>query len=306
MIIRKKRLRSVDPALKRLIPNTEFRIVVSLAQITDAQLKKCGAPAQMLPGDTFLPSGIGPVSRFNANGKFEAMTDKPKESRYITTIEWTWTEWHGRDEVERSSMRDIYKDCYPRKEIPAPAYELTYMESDKERLLISGVLTKKPTNAELNLHVINLFLELFGECEIRHADLKALLPPHVRRVNWAILPPGAHPWSRVEGHVKRALHDIDARYRNPVIFRQAKLAGHAPDEVYCGVGGFSDYLAYVFKKQKITVLESLELGNATYVFGLDWMKLSQMSKAEIISGKHHIDRIIHVRTWEKKLGDHFK
>lgn len=306
MFIRKKRLKSIDQALKLLIPNTEFRIVTSMGGLSDAQLKAAGVPDPISAGDTFLPSAVGPVSRFNAHGKYEVMKDKPKESRYITTIEWTWTQWRGRHTEERSSFRDIFKDCYPRKEIPAPACELTYVLANGERLLISAVLTKRAADAELNLHVINLFLELFGECEIRHANLQSLMPPNTKRVNWTILPPGAHPWSKVEEHVKQALSDLDARYRNPVIFRQTRLAGHQPDEVYCGLGGFSDYLAYVFKRKKIAVLESLELDNATYVFGLDWMKLSQMSKAEIIRDQLYVDRIIHVRTWEKKLGDHFK
>lgn len=306
MIIKKKRVRSADTALKRLLPNTEFRVVVAVKNVTQAQLRGAGMADDPHSGDTFLPSAIGPVSDFNANGKYEILKDKPKERRYITTIEWSWTEWHGRYSEERSDFRDIYKDCYPRKEIPAPGCELTYVVVNGERLLISELLTKRPASSDHNLHVINLFLELFGECEIRHADLKALVPPNTKRVNWTILPPGRHPWSKVEEHVKTALSEVDARYRNPVIFRQTRIAAHQPDEVYLGLGGFSQYLAYVFKKKGITILESLEMDNATYIFGLDWMKLSQLTKAEIIQGKMQTDRIIHTRTWEVNLGKHLK
>jgi hypothetical protein len=168
------------------------------------------------------------------------------------------------------------------------------------------VLTKDAASAEHNLHVINLFLELFGECEIRGKDLASLIPPTTRRINWQILPPGKHPWSKVADHVRKELHERHDRSKNPVLFRQSKIASHQPDEVYVGTGGFQAYMAYVFKKGKIAILESLETDNATYVFGKDWKALSQLTKAEILSEDLQLQRIIHSTGWIEKIDALFK
>jgi hypothetical protein len=49
------------------------------------------------------------------------------------------------------------------------------------------------------------------------------------------------------------------------------------------------------------VVESAHYGNATYIFGEDWARLSQMTKAEIIEGGLHRERIIHREGWEGEM-----
>ena len=50
-------------------------------------------------------------------------------------------------------------------------------------------------------------------------------------------------------------------------------------------------------------MESLYLGNATYVFGDDWLNISMLTKNDIIQGKLSLARIIHDRGWEKKISE---
>lgn len=54
--------------------------------------------------------------------------------------------------------------------------------------------------------------------------------------------------------------------------------------------------------RNLFVLESIFLDNATYVFGSDRETISQLSKAEIISGGFQKDRIAHDRRWKYKAG----
>ena len=56
----------------------------------------------------------------------------------------------------------------------------------------------------------------------------------------------------------------------------------------------------------IYVLESLIYGNATYILGENWENLSQLSKAEILNGNHHLERFVHGENWEDNLKEFIK
>jgi hypothetical protein len=60
-------------------------------------------------------------------------------------------------------------------------------------------------------------------------------------------------------------------------------------------------VVFGFPEENIYVVESAFYGNATYVFRQDWEQLSQLTKAEIITGSLHTDRIIHTQGWEHRL-----
>jgi len=66
-------------------------------------------------------------------------------------------------------------------------------------------------------------------------------------------------------------------------------------------GGFDDYLAYLFRARKIVILESVRRDNAIYVFGRDWKKVSQLTKAEVLSNRFHVARIVHTKGWKTQL-----
>jgi hypothetical protein len=257
-----------------------------------------------MPGETVLPAPIGPVSRFNAEGKWEVHKNQPKVSRYIRTVHWRWRQWAGRHQYEEhEDFRDIHRNCYPRSLIPPPAVELTYVDCGGRRLVISPVYRNRPKEHEGIGHGINLFLELFGTCELVRTDLELFSELQIRRVNWRMLPPGEHPWERLYEHLNGMLGRQSQNTRSVILDRQETMKGYGPDAIYVGLGGFSDYLAYVFKSRGLVVLESVRRDNAIYVFGRDWERFARLTKAEVLSSGHHKARIIHAQGWKDRLAE---
>lgn len=301
---RQKQIRSVQKALAPLIPETRFRVVVAVAGVPARRICAAGFSAKPQPGDTILPTPVGSISKYNANGRYVVRKDLPKEYRYVMTIEWTWQQWNGpHSTVEQTEDRAIYKYCYQREFLEPPSSELLIADHNGQLLIISEELRKTLSETDRVRHVLNLFLELFGEYEIRHAGLQSIVPPNIHKVNWKLLPPGQYPWSRVRQHVTQVLENATPRYANPIYRRLEKIASFNPEEVYVGQGGFRSYVAYIFRSKTLAVLESVMLDNATYVFGQDWHEVSQMTKAEIIRGDLHLDRIIHAKNWAFRIDE---
>lgn len=302
MLLRQTRVRSVQRALASLIPHARFRIVVSVAELSPQAISNAGFSEDQFTGDTILPTAVGTVSNYNANGRYVARKDLPKENRYVNTVEWTWEEWDGPySTTTRTEDKPIYKECYQRDFHPPPAAELTILDNDGQLLIVSEELTKCAGQDTRILHILNLFLELFGECEVRHDNLQSITPANIRKVNWTLLPPGRYPWTRIQQHVTQLLEDRAPRYVNPIHRRLEKIASFKPDEVYVGHGGFRSYVAYVFPEKGLAVLESVMLDNATYVFDQNWQQISRMTKAEILQGDLHLDRIIHTANWTNRI-----
>ena len=148
-----------------------------------------------------------------------------------------------------------------------------------------------------------MMLELFGSCNIVRENLELLSPPVVRRVNWVMLPPGEHPWSRIEEHIKGVFAGKSPSIAKVALERQKTISSFKPSAIYKGIAGFSDYLAYRFSERKMVVLESIHYGNALYVFGDDWEALSRLTKAEIIRQELAAYRIVHSQGWPTRLSE---
>jgi hypothetical protein len=91
-------------------------------------------------GETILPpASRGPVSKYNAEGKYEVHKDQPMETAY-RMVEWHWREWHGPyDRVERSKLVDVPYQRYPRTFIPPPSVELSISTAaDGQRIITAG------------------------------------------------------------------------------------------------------------------------------------------------------------------------
>lgn len=303
MHIEQTRVMSGDRILQAIPKGESFRVVVRVNDVSKSDLERAGFHPEFEDGDSFLPSAIGPRTKFNAHGHFNLRRDLPKESRYITTIEWTYEEWNGRGpKTTVTEFKDIYRDCYQREVEVPPAEELVVVSTRDDRFLISREFDSNHDSSEQVGHIVNIFLELFGHCDVRMADLAQLLtPPKIRRVNWTMLPPGKYPWQAIEQHLAEVLKGRAPRTLNPILARQKKLEEKGPGEIYMGNGGFQGYLAYVFPTKRLAVLESFKMGNATYVFGMNWSTASQLSKAEVIAGNLHRDRIIHSEGWAAKV-----
>lgn len=258
-------------------------------------LKRIGFPEIDFTGIKIVPGIVGPVSRFNAHGRDIPLTNLPMETYYRDAY---IKDWHG-----NYHYVDIPGERYQREHINAPDQEISLISIGDKNFAISDLLPNTQEGKELIKHVVNLFLELFGVCEILDKNrCPAVAAAKLRRANWQILPEGEIVWERVK--------QIVEKIQNPNVlvgqlqrFRFKTIIQYEPDLVYYGNGGFHGYLVFVFKRKKLALMENLIYGNATYVFGEDWKVLSKLSKAEIIKHDLQEKRLVHRRNWPRQIKD---
>ena len=276
-------------------------MAVRLSVEREQLLAKVGFPKSPKNGDTVLPNPVGKVSSFNALGAWKRRDDLPKEKRITGQRVWRWTEWHGRDRVERERIVDIEQWCYP-KEFKHPiGIELTFVDTSHGKLVVSPILTKSNDKSAINLHAINLFLELFGECLVVGKDYQDVSSLKIKRLAWELLPSGEQPFPKLKEFLERKWRNTDGDRAKVILDRQQTILGFAPDEIYEGIGGFSNYLAFVFASKDLVILESVAIDNAIYVFGDDWRELSKLSKAQILTNNLQVERIVHQTGWKAAL-----
>ncbi|MEL7006660.1 MAG: hypothetical protein AAFN93_28635, partial [Bacteroidota bacterium] len=300
-MIKKKYIRKIDSYISAIDEETNFHIALLDVTKFEPRLKRIGF-GELQSGIQILPGIVGKVSSYNAEGKYRKRKDLPKETVYYPR-EWTWQEFHGRDNrVERTKIVDVPYKRYRREVIPPPAEELRLVEKDGQLYLTSRVLTMGKTSPEEIKHIINLFLELFGECEILTQELSLPFNFEVRRLNWEILPPGEHPWKKVRSEVTQVIKRKEEAQQIVIRSRLDIFEGFNPEFVAVGRGGFRGYLIFAFPEKNLFVLENMKYGNATYAFEGNWKELSQLTKSEIIAGELHEARIIHrIKTWKREI-----
>ena len=263
--------------------------------VTDYLLKKLEFKEKPENLTSFLPKVCGPISRYNAEGGYVIHKDLPKESRIINTVEWHWTDWHGKS---YSRLVDIEKECYPRDELLPPAIELIVNNNSLE---IPGISVE---NSPILKHCINLCLELAGSCEILKEDGSNILS-NVKKVNWEILPPGQYPFSKVREFIQK-MNKIQEKKKTPFeVYRFDYLRSKKPIEIWRGLGGFCGYFVYIFPRNLI-IIDSMKYGNATYVVNQNWKEISQKTKKEILDNHLHKKRIIHTKMWKNEVSKLFE
>lgn len=273
-----------------------FRITHALPS-TPSELLALGFDAHPAEGDSLIPIPVGQFSAFNANGREIVRRDLAKISQY--RMVWsTWNDWHGNP---HSGTKIRSQQVYKKELVPPPEEYLTVMRGEAGLVLASRVLDRTVDDDTKLIHVINLFLELFGDLQITSVDLKANNSLVVKRLNWRILPPGEYPFERAKRELNQFLSQVDESVRPVVESRIRSITQYKPDFVAVGVGGFREYVVFGFQSKNIYVLESPTLGNATYVFQNNWTEVSALSKKEILEGALHVARLVHNRRWTASL-----
>jgi len=299
-VITQKRVINVGSILTEDMNGQELTIAVKLSDIEKDLLSNAGFEDKIEVGQSVLPSIIGPISRFNAKGKDEPIRTEPKEIRY-RDMEFTRHEWHGRERVEVTGVVWIPYKRYPRNSINPPGINFTVgVSPDGTELVIGEKLICSPRNYENLKHQINLFLEYFGHCLILENDENPVLSKVVR-LNWHILPPGEYPWDVVNEHLRSRLSKQPPKSLAAALNRFEKVNSLKPNFLGFGRGGYKGYVVFGFQEKKLYVLESQNSNNAIYVFREDWEELSQLTKAEILSGDLHHGRVIHKENWFNEL-----
>lgn len=301
MHIQKKRIKNLANHLTNVPPLGTFKVIHTLGDDYTRTLERLGFDTNVNSGEIIVPTIRGPISRYNADGKWFTNKDLPKEERYIRTVMWRWTEHHGDTTVEREEERDIYRLCYPRTLLSPPSIDLQYVEVDNERLIVSPEMSNSQGMEDINKHVINLMLELLGSVEIVSSSFQRISPPVSRNANWKFLPSGSHPWETLETAIISRTRSMSEDNVSIILDRQHNIINHSPSEIWTGQGGFNDYVAYVFPEKGKVVMESIQRGNAIYIFSTDWQTVSRLTKAEIINNNMHLARIVHSKGWQGRL-----
>jgi len=204
--------------------------------------------------------------------------------------------------VEQSKLVDVPYKRYPRTFIVPPSIEITtYLMNNKEQVIISPIFELNEGNKEEIIHTINLFLEIFGECQFFAENLEEIIKLPIKRLNWRILPPGQMPWIKFKEEVKSLVNSAPKGKQAVIRYRLEKINKYKPDFAAIGEGGFRGYIILGFNQRNIYTLESLYYGNATYIFGEKWEELSKKTKAEILNQNLQADRIIHRKGWDNRI-----
>ena len=294
MRISQKRIRLPENYLTGIANNENFYVGLSGIQDFSDKLIRIGFSTDISVGEQVLPTIIRSVTRFNANGGNKIRRDLPKETVYR---EAEIKDWHGNYHTV-----DIPYQRYPREPIAAPNIELLIRYgADNTPILISPILTNNKRSLSLIKHVINLFLEIFGECEILKSDLLPAFNVHVTRLNWDILPPGNYPWEILAPRIAEVVESVTKRKQNLIQNRIKKISDNNINFVAVGKAGFRGYIIFGFENKNFFVLESVYTGNATYVLGQNWKEISQLTKEQILKNNLHEQRIVHSKSWEIEI-----
>ena len=280
MKINKKKIKNIDKILS-IIDTDKFYIISE----TD-EIKKLGFEKLEI-GETIVPSGVGPISKFNKEGKEEIIIPKTKEE-VIHNVPYNITDWHG------NSHSGICSKKYKRlkRKFIFPFYEkISIKNMIQEKYIISTRLISKKDSKNIIKHLINLMLELFGKIEIIDENNNPIIA--TKRVPWKILPPGDMPWevyykmihNKVENYNKKEIISVKDRYEF--------IKNLNPTNIICGEDGFLGYFIAEIK-ENFYICDSIFLGNAIYILENNWRDISKLTKKEIIDNKLAAKRIIHI------------
>lgn len=288
MVIMKRRIINIERYFANLSEDKEFYVSVN----ADEKNKDLLGVEAGIDEICIVPQPIGPVTRFNLYGKEFVHTEKKKELREIER-DFHIVDWHGTDHYGTCFQSRI---CYPKEYIYPPLTKI-YLEKG----IIRSALLRRNELESLK-HTINLFLEIFGYCEITDKDEKPIgQNNNIMEVSWRILPPGKYPWVRAKEYLQEYFENAPNKNKNVLINYHKALAKHSPEFLAIGKNSFNGYVVYGYTSKDLFVFESNQLGNATYVFKGEWEKASKLTKYEIIKGNMCYKRIIHSRSWEETV-----
>jgi hypothetical protein len=301
MIIKQTRIRNLDRHLAGISPGDTLVFALRDLPLHHPRIEQAGFHIPLTSGDAVLPRARGPISRFNAEGKYIIHRDRPKETVYHQR-ELHWVEWHGQERIEQTGIKDIPYERYPRTFVPPPSVEFKIATTTSgDLILVSAQQAYSEVTAAACMHTINLLLEYFGECHVLNTDLQSIINVPVIKLNWHILPEGVRPWESLEPLLKGVIPGFESNknkvFRNNLAF----INSFKPTFAAVGRAGFSGYVVFGFPSKNIYVCESVFINNATYIFDANWEVLSQMTKAEILNQSWQKGRIIHTPEWHSKM-----
>lgn len=304
MIIQRKRVRNIARYTHFITDEKEICIGIEEPSRFLSTMEKIGFSNDFKEGDSLLPKIVGKTTSYNSEGSYLIHKNKEKETVYHSAL-WHWKQWDGPyNTIDRSKIIDRPYQRYPRTFIAPPGIELSIVKNNNGKiLLISPLIKKNVGNEDLIKHVVNIFLELFGECQFFTENLEGLYKTPIRRLNWTIFPQGEMPWGERLKILSPIVESAPKGNRVVLYDRLKTINDYKPDFMAVGRGGFHGYIVHGFTNKKIYVLESMYYGNATYIFNETWEELTKKTKAEILNEDLQKDRIIHISGWKGRINN---
>ena len=303
MNLRKKRINKLS-CLNWIEQGQKVVIALYDAMRFKEKLLDLGFSSDFLEGEAILPSVINASTKRNAEKFYVSDKSQPKE-KYYQTLLWTRQEWAGRGETrEVTDYVLIPRERYPRFEYAPYSVEFILKYDEKGNLcVVTPSIDFCTQNDKKMINTINIFLSVFGECDILTENYEKLMPTKVIKLNWEILPQGEYPWEKVKKDLEGLSEHKSKTARKMLLDKCEYINSFHPDFRAYGMAGFRGYVIFGFKKRNLYVLESVYTNNATYVFGRDWEMLSKLSKAEILDGKLQEARLIHNDNWKHHINE---
>lgn len=298
--ITQNRARSLSPLKPFIAADSDFFVAIRLSEVTEKELVRIGCPIPANLGDSFLPAVIGKISSFNAHGA-EILDRSGGKETLDRMVNRSWNDWHG---YPHSGVSSVSYQRWPRTNISPPEDHFRIVNISGELFIASELRTFSLADDDKNLHTLNLFLECFGQCEVFDSKLNSLSAPKLKKRNWDLLPQGTYPWDKAKIHIQKITQTLSNDEQAVIDYRMKQISSRTPDILAMGRGGFHGYFVFGFSSKNIFVLESIHLDNATYLFGSDWEAFSELTKREILEDKKERARIIHNKSWWRRLSSH--
>lgn len=297
--MKRKRILKSERFLEALLAkNDNFYVGLLLEDVLkSSNLVKYDIPTTFKDGLEFMPKAKGTTTRANKVGKF--VRKEPNE--------WTIKTTHIRYRNKRGRLIEFDRNFNVYVKVLKHKYEieLSYATNEHgERMLVSPLLAFEQTDSSntKNTHVINLFLEMFGDFEIYNSNLEPALA-FTHKYEFDILPKGTMDDSDIvyltEGARRfvRKEEEVKAYQKRLQILNE-----YSPEIVGKGNNGFWGYIVFGFKKGNIVLLESMYNKNATYVFDIETFEsLIAKNKQDVLTHRLAKFRFMHNKNWEKKI-----
>jgi hypothetical protein len=293
MILTNKRIRNIDNVLFNFKENEEVLIILYNAEKYKDILEKLGFN-KLDCGETVLPKSVGSISKYNADGKYELLRNLPKENYYMYMDILAF----GKYDITVTIPRKRFQ----RNLIDAPSEELIIdLDKDGEKIVSSKLIKITEENKPLIKHIINLFLEIFGECHIVDKNLISRIPTPTKRLNWNLLPKGTMSWEKLETHLESNIKVKSIKNLKDIYARINYINSFKPNFVATGNAGFNDYIVLGFEDKNLYILENHKPQNATYIFEKNWEELTKYTKGDILREKWHKKRLLHTQSWREEI-----
>lgn len=293
MFLNQKRIVNVDNVLLEFKQDEEVIIMLNHLERFEKLLKEIGFQT-IEDGNSVLPTVKGSVSRHNANGIYKLLRDLPKETYTISRDILAFGKY--------DTTATFYHKRFQRELIDAPSQEL-YIDLDKDnkKFLSAFPIKMNEKNKPLIKHTINLFLEIFKECQVVDKNLISRVKTSIIRLNWNLLPKGKMSWEELEKYLEKNINEKSTKKKQEIYARINYINSFEPDFIATGNGGFNDYIVLGLADKNLYILENRKPQNATYIFEKNWEDLTKLTKAEILKEKLQKRRLIHTENWKLEI-----